>query len=130
TRMQRKTFGQTKEGLIVYEFLLSNSKGISVKVISYGASVTELHVPDRDGKPGDVVPGFFTMEGYQTKHPYFGSTIGRVANRIAGGKFMLDGKEYKLATNTGFSSLHGGDKGFDKKVWQTPDPGKPVAGAT
>ena len=83
--------------------------------------LTELHVPDRDGKTADVVLGFDNLAAYLAGHPHFGATTGRVANRIAKGKFTLDGKEYKLAVNNGPNSLHGGLKGFDKVVWKAED---------
>jgi aldose 1-epimerase len=93
-------------------------KGAKAKVITYGASLTELHMPDSEGKLADVVLGFDKLEGYLGAHPCFGATVGRVANRIAKGRFTLDGKDYKLAINNGPNSLHGGNKGFDKVVWQ------------
>ena len=91
---------------------------MTARIITYGATLTELLVPDRDGKPGDVVLGFDDLGGYLDRSPYFGATVGRVANRIAKGRFQLDGVEYRLATNNGPNFLHGGLKGFDKVVWQ------------
>src|SRR5262249_52409987 len=82
---------------------------------------TELHVPDKQGKAVDVVLGFDDLKGYLGQHPYFGANVGRVANRIAKGKFTLDGKEYTLATNNGPNHLHGGKKGFDKAVWKVEE---------
>jgi aldose 1-epimerase len=99
-------------------YTLTNSSGAVAKVMTYGAILAELDVPDRDGKLGDVVLGFDNLKDYLAGHPYFGATVGRVANRIAKGKFTLDGKEYKLAVNNGPNSLHGGVKGFDKVVWK------------
>ena len=87
------------------------------KVMTYGATLTELDTPDRNGKLGDVVLGFPTLDGYLAKEPYFGATVGRVGNRIAKGRFTLDGTTYQLATNDGPNHLHGGIKGFDKVVW-------------
>lgn len=110
-------YGTTKEGTMVEQYTLTNAKGATVKFINLGAIITELHVPDRDGKLADVVLGFDDLESYQTKNPFFGCVAGRVANRIAGGKFTLDGVTYKLATNNGPNHLHGGLKGFDKVVW-------------
>jgi aldose 1-epimerase len=124
-RVQVKTFGQTEDGKIVYEYLLTNGKGMSARILSYGATVMELHVPDRDGKPGDVALGYFDLKGYLHNTPYFGSIIGRVANRIAGGSFTLDGKQYKLNTDDIVSCLHGGKQGFDKRVWQSASVSKP-----
>ena len=100
--------------------------------MTYGAIVTEIDVPDRNGKPDDVVLGFDNLEGYLGGHPYFGARVGRVANRIAGAKFSLDGKDYNLAANNGPNSLHGGTKGFDKVVWKAEElpgarPGRPAS---
>jgi aldose 1-epimerase len=95
--------------------------------MTYGATLTELHVPDKDGKRGDVVLGFDSLAPYLKGVPYFGATVGRVGNRIAKGKFTLDGKEYTLAVNNGPNSLHGGLKGFDKQVW-TAEPIKSADG--
>ncbi|MCX6553162.1 MAG: galactose mutarotase, partial [Acidobacteria bacterium] len=92
--------------------------GMVAKVITYGALLTELIVPDRAGAMADVVLGFKTLDKYEGEHPYFGATVGRVGNRIAKGKFKLAGQEYTLATNNGPNHLHGGVKGFDKRVWR------------
>jgi len=113
-------FGKTPDGTPVALYVLTNGK-ISAKVMTYGAILTELIVPDRNGKPTDVVLGFDNLEGYLAGHPYFGATTGRVANRIAKAEFTLDGKEYKLAANNGPNSLHGGLKAFDKVVWKAQD---------
>jgi aldose 1-epimerase len=112
-----QSFGKTADGAEVFLFTLANAHGVKAKLINYGAILTELHVPDKKGKTADVVLGFDDLKGYLAGHPYFGATVGRVANRIAKGKFTLDGKEYKLATNNGPNALHGGKKGFDKVVW-------------
>jgi aldose 1-epimerase len=116
--VQKSDFGKTEDGKAVEMYTLTNGKGMTAKVITYGALLTELEVPDKDGKPGDVVLGFDDLKGYLGGHPYFGATVGRVANRIAKGKFTLDGKEYKLEVNNGPNALHGGKKGFDKVVWK------------
>jgi aldose 1-epimerase len=116
--VQKTEFGKTGDGTPVELYVLTSPKGVTAKVMTYGAILTELHVPDRDGKFGDIVLGFDDLGGYLAGHPYFGATVGRVANRIARGRFTLDGKEYRLATNNGPNSLHGGLKGFDKKVWK------------
>jgi aldose 1-epimerase len=116
--VETEAFGKTKSGTPVDLFILTNSNGMKAKIISYGAILTELDVPDRNGKLGDVVLGFDNLEQYLVGHPHFGATTGRVANRIAKGKFTLDGKEYTLAINNGPNSLHGGLKGFDKMVWK------------
>jgi aldose 1-epimerase len=117
--VEKTEFGKMPDGTVIEAFTLYNTQGASAKIITYGATLTELHVPDRNGKMGDVVLGFDNLEGYvQGPHPYFGATIGRYGNRIAKGKFTLDGKEYQLATNNGPNSLHGGPTGFDKRVWK------------
>ncbi len=111
------------DGKDVYSFLLKNRGGLTVKLMNFGATVTSIQVAD--GKPGtDIVLGYPSLDGYQTKQdPYFGAVVGRYGNRIAKGRFKLDGKEYTLATNNGPNSLHGGNKGFDKRVWDVKDSG-------
>jgi len=101
---------------------LTNPSGMVVKILNYGGTVTDILVPDKNGKQGNVVLGFDSLNGYlQTGNPYFGCLVGRYANRIANAKFILDGKEYKLAANNDGNSLHGGLKGFDKRVWKASD---------
>jgi aldose 1-epimerase len=117
----KKAVGKTRDGEEVDLFVLGNAAGCKAKILTYGALLMELDVPDRDGKLADVVLGFDDLEGYLAGHPFFGATVGRVANRIAGAKFTLDGKDYKLAANNGANSLHGGVKGFDKVVWQVTE---------
>lgn len=102
----------------VFEYTLTNKNNLKLKCIEYGAIITELHVPDKDGKFTDVVLGFDKLEGYLAGHPYFGTNAGRCANRIANAKFKLEDKEYKLFPNNEPHTLHGGKEGFDKKVWQ------------
>jgi aldose 1-epimerase len=116
-------FGKTADGTPVEEFTLTNSTGATVKLISRGATLKEWLVPDKNGEVADVVFGFDDVAGYESPaNGYFGCTAGRVANRIAKGKFTLDGKEYTLATNNAPNALHGGEKrSLDKVVWQ----GKP-----
>jgi aldose 1-epimerase len=109
---------KTADGTKIDLYTLTNASGVVARIMTYGGIVTELHVPDKDGKMADVVLGFDDLKGYLGTHPYFGAITGRVANRIAKGKFTLDGKEYKLATNNGPNTLHGGEKGFDKRVWK------------
>jgi aldose 1-epimerase len=123
TGIAKSVFGKTKEGITVELYTLTNSKGMTAKIMTYGATVTELIVPDRNGKPGDVILGFANLDQYLAAQPYFGAIVGRVGNRIAKGRFQLNGVEYKLATNNGPNHLHGGLKGFDKVVWEA----KPVA---
>lgn len=116
-KVEQEDYGKTQDGTPVERWTLTNPDGIKVRVLTYGTIITELHVPDKDGKTADVVLGFDNLEGYLGKHPYFGCTVGRVCNRIAKGRFTLDGKEYKLAVNNGPNHLHGGIKGLDKAVW-------------
>jgi aldose 1-epimerase len=115
---QKASFGTTKEGAAVEIYTLTNKNGLVAKVMTYGATLTELLVPDRAGALGNVVLGFDAIEPYLAGVPYFGCTVGRVGNRIAKGTFTLNGKTYKLATNNGPNHLHGGLKGFDKVVWK------------
>jgi len=102
-------------------YVLTNSKGMIVKAMTYGGIITELHVPDSKGKFADVVLGCKDLDGYLAGHPYFGAITGRVANRIANARFTLDGKDYQLAVNNAPNSLHGGLKGFDKVVWKAKE---------
>ena len=118
-KVQIRPFGRMPDGTPVDLYVLTNANGMTAKIMTYGATLTELQVPDRNGKFADVVLGFDNLEGYQAGHPFFGSTVGRCANRIAKGRFTLDGKEYKLATNNGPNHLHGGVKrSLDKVVWK------------
>ncbi len=119
SRIEQRVFGTTAEGKSVNIYTLTNRRGMVAKVMDYGAILTELHTPDRNGKSGNVVTGFDNLEQYVKGHPNFGATCGRVANRIAKGRFSLDGKEYSLAINNGPNHLHGGPKGFDKKIWSS-----------
>jgi len=118
-------FGNLPDGTAVDLFTLTNKNGLVAKITNYGTIITELHVPDRKGQPGDVVLGFDNLKQYAQGHPYLGCTVGRYANRIAKGRFALDGKSFKLAINNGHNSLHGGVKGFDKVVWSA----SPLKGA-
>ncbi len=116
----KMSFGKLADGTPIDIYTLSNGK-ITAKISTYGGIVTELHAPDKNGKSADVVLGFDSLEGYLAGHPYFGAITGRYANRIAKGKFTIDGKEYSLAVNNGPNSLHGGLKGFDKVVWKAEE---------
>lgn len=111
-------FGKTTDGRAVEAYTLVNDKGSSAKILDYGGTVTELYVPDKNGVRSNVVLGFDNISDYEKNSPYFGCLVGRVANRIAKGKFKLNGKEYKLAINNGENALHGGLKGYDKLVWK------------
>ena len=115
-------FGKTTEGTPVEVFTLTNAKGIKLRAMTYGAIVLSLETPDRTGKSADIVLGYHTLADYIKSTPYFGAIVGRYGNRIAQGKFTLDGKQQSLATNNSPGgmpcALHGGLKGFDKVVWQ------------
>ena len=115
--IQTSEFGVI-DGQPVALFTLTNASGANVGIIEYGGIVVSLNVPDRDGHLGDVVLGFDTLDAYVADTPYFGAITGRYANRIAGGKFEIDGMAYELPVNNGPNSLHGGIKGFDKVVWK------------
>jgi aldose 1-epimerase len=116
--VEKAEFGKMPDGTTIESYTLYNGRGASAKLITYGATVAELHVPDKNGKAGDVVLGFDNLQGYLGPHPHFGGAIGRYGNRIAKGKFTLDGKEYQLAINNAPNSLHGGPTGFDRRVWK------------
>lgn len=113
-------FGKTKDGQAVELYTLKNNTGLVAKVMTRGATLVQLHVPDKDGKAADVILGFDDVTGYESEdNQYFGCTTGRVCNRIAKGKFTLEGKEYTLAINNEPNHLHGGlDKSLDKLVWK------------
>lgn len=117
-KMENRPFGKTPEGENVDLYTLTNAKGVEVSISTYGGDVVSLKVPDRAGKFADVVLGFDDFQGYLLPPPYFGALVGRYGNRIAKGMFSLDGVKYKLAVNNGENSLHGGLKGFDKRVWK------------
>lgn len=113
----QEPFGELPDGRQVTLYTLSNANNMAVSIMNYGGVVTRIMVPDRDGIIGDVVLGYNNLEGYLKQSPYFGALIGRYGNRIDKGKFTLDGETYELATNNGPNHLHGGDKGFDKVLW-------------
>lgn len=116
--IEKHAFGKTADGTPVELYTLTNANGLEAKITNYGGIVVSLLVPDQDGKPGDVVLGYETLEEYIENNPYFGTLVGRYGNRIARGKFTLEGIEYTLAQNDGENHLHGGLKGFDKVVWK------------
>jgi aldose 1-epimerase len=125
TTIQTSQFGRLPAGEPVDLYSLSNSSGMVAKITNYGAMLTQLHVPGKTGQSVGVVLGFDNLPQYLAGHPYLGPTIGRVGNRIAAGRFTLDGRSYELARNeNGVHHLHGGKKGFDKALWK----GEPVAG--
>jgi aldose 1-epimerase len=117
--LDEKIFGSMPDGTPVKLYTLKNPNGVTVRITEFGAIITEIHAPDRSGKDADVVLGFDNLDRYVKGHPFFGAIAGRVANRIANGRFTLDGKEYTLAKNNGPNHLHGGLKGFDKKIWKS-----------
>lgn len=110
-------FGKLKDGTPVSLYTMTNGKGARMKVMNYGGIIVSLEVPAKDGNPIDVVLGYDSLAAYEKQNPFFGALVGRYGNRIAGGKFTLDGKEYELVKNNNGNHLHGGTKGFDKVVW-------------
>ncbi len=122
--IQKQSFGELPDGTPVDIFTLTNGRGFKARLLTYGATLVSLEVPGRNGKPGDIVLGYDSLGGYAKNNPYFGSTVGRYGNRIAKGKFPLDGITYELATNNGENHLHGGITGYDKVVWKA----EPVRG--
>jgi aldose 1-epimerase len=108
-------------GTTIEQFILANSNGIEIRAISYGGIITSITTPDRSGASADIVLGFSSIDGYLADHPYFGAIVGRYANRIACGRFTIDGKNYSLATNNAAHHLHGGVVGFDKRVWSATE---------
>jgi aldose 1-epimerase len=116
--VEKSSFGKLGDGTEIEQYTLTNAKGAVAKVITYGATLSELWIPDKAGKNADVVLGFDNVASYAGDHPFFGATVGRYGNRIAKGKFSIDGKEYSLFLNNGPNSLHGGKVGFNRKVWK------------
>lgn len=114
---KRETFGTLVDGTKVDAVVLSNAHGVTARVIALGASLQSLMVPDRDGHIANIVLGYASLDGYLKKPQYFGATVGRYANRIAKGHFILDGHSYDVPVNDGANSLHGGTRGFDKALW-------------
>jgi len=119
--MQKQSFGKTEDGQQMDLYTLANKNGMKVTITNFGASVVSIIVPDKDGKIADVVLGYDDVAGYEGGKASIGATVGRYANRIAGGKFVLDGKTYTLPLNDGPNTLHGGIKGFSKRVWTAKD---------
>ena len=118
TSIQRADFGKTREGAAVSVYTLTNKSGVTARITNYGGRVVSLMTPDRNGKMGDVVLGFDSLDGYlQNPSPFFGALIGRYGNRIGHARFTLDGRIYQVDRNDGENSLHGGARGFDKRVW-------------
>ena len=123
TKMEvvKRTFGATKDGQEIDLYSCSNLNGYSFDVITYGGSITAVRAPDKNGTVENVTLSCNDIEGYQACTTYFGSTVGRYCNRIANGKFELDGQTYTLAANNGENHLHGGKVGFDKLVWSAEE---------
>ena len=119
TTIPQEEFGKLPDGRVVNRYTLKNRNGVIAKVMDYGAILTELWVPDKSGRSANIVCGFDNLDQYLAGHPFFGATTGRYANRIAKGRFTLEGREYTLATNNGPNHLHGGVKGFDKQLWKS-----------
>ena len=116
--MQKEPFGKTAAGEPLDAFILTNRRGLRAKLTNWGACLVEMHTPDRNGALADITLGFDTLDRYLVKHPHFGVTTGRFANRIALGKFTLDGVTHQLAINNGPNHLHGGPTGFHARVWK------------
>lgn len=115
--LQSRDFGRLADGRLVREYTLDNGAGMSLSAINLGGIVTAVRVPDRQGASANVVLGFETLAQYESPHPHFGTIVGRHANRMAEGRFMLDGQTHQLAVNDGAHSLHGGPAGFGKRWW-------------
>lgn len=117
--IQKEWFGVTSDGAVIEKYTLTNENGIVAELITYGATLYRLYLPDRDGNMADVVLGWDTVAGYESaQNPYFSCIVGRYGNRITEGKFSIEGKEYQLAQNNLGNSLHGGLKGFNRQVWK------------
>jgi aldose 1-epimerase len=121
SKLKKQSFGKTATGDTADLYTLANKNGMEAAITNYGGIVVSLKVPDRNGKIDDVILGFDSLDGYLKEHPYFGALVGRYGNRIAKGKFKLNGVEYTLARNNGENALHGGLKGFDKALWKARD---------
>ena len=121
SKMQKQSFGKTADGKAADLYVLTNGKGAQAAVTNFGASLVWLKMPDRQGKLADVVLGYENVEGYVTDKAFLGASIGRYGNRIARGKFSLNGNEYTLAKNDGENHLHGGPKGFNKVFWEAKE---------
>lgn len=116
--ISRSNFGTLRDGERVDEYTLSSGNGVTAHILTWGGIIRTLTTPDKTGRTADIVLGFDSLAAYEDRHPYFGTITGRVANRIASGRFSLDGKTYSLAINNGPNHLHGGINGFDRKNWK------------
>jgi aldose 1-epimerase len=119
--VERGDFGKLPDGRAVEAITLSNAQGVSATIITYGATLQSMILPDRAGNRDDVALGYASLDGYLVNSDYFGSTVGRFANRLAKGRFTLDGRSYQTPVNDNGNSLHGGERGFDKVLWQVTD---------
>ena len=121
--IQTEPFGQTRDGRAVMRYRLQGAGGVAMEVLSYGGIVQRLFTPDRTGQIDDITTGYLDLRGYEERQPYFGALVGRYANRIANGRFALDGAEYHLPLNNAPGgipcSLHGGERAFHNSVWET-----------
>ena len=119
--IEKKAFGRTLDGVDIDQYILKNRNGMEISSINYGGIITSWKAKDREGNYKDIVLGFNKLSEYESESPYFGAIIGRYGNRIAKGKFTLNGENYTLAVNNGENNLHGGLKGFDKVVWDSKE---------
>lgn len=118
---KREAAGRLKDGTAVEAITLSNARGVSARILTYGATLQSLVAPDRSGRRADIVLGYDDAATYESRPNYFGVTVGRYANRIAGGRFSIDGTAYQLTQNDKTNSLHGGTQGFDKRIWRVAE---------
>ncbi|MBT3274531.1 MAG: galactose mutarotase [Spirochaetales bacterium] len=116
-KVSKEQYGILADGQAVTRFTLENSSGLSISTMDYGANLLSVRQPDRNGEHGEITLGFDTLDRYEGKHPYFGASIGRYANRISGSAFTIKGKTYKLFANDSGAHLHGGKEGFNRKMW-------------
>ncbi len=119
--IEKKAFGRTLDGVDIDQYILKNRNGMEISAINYGGIITSWKAKDREGNYKDIVLGFNKLSEYEDGSPYFGAIIGRYGNRIAKGKFTLNGEKYTLAVNNGENNLHGGLKGFDKVIWDSKE---------
>lgn len=119
--ISKEAFGELPDGQQADLYTLTNANGMTVNITNYGGIITKLTAPDKNGEWADVVLGFDSLPPYLNEHPFFGALVGRYGNRIAKGKFKLNGQEYQLAINNGPNALHGGKKGFDKVLWKATE---------
>ena len=119
--VQKIVFGKTPDVPDIYLYTLTKASGLRVRIMTYGAIVVSIEVPDRNGQRADIVLGFDNLGQYLEEHPYFGAIVGRYGNRIAKGHFTWRGVEYTLVKNDGENHLHGGTKGFDKVYWDAKE---------